>query len=107
MQSVERAIQNASGTTFLCALPGWSSNQLEKQGVTLKATSAMLRGSSVSNGLFRRGSKRLSNDGLGEAMQSKHADEIKKADHLRKKLKTHHQEARSSMAKKLQVENAR
>lgn len=88
-------------------MTGWSSNELEKQGVKLKAASAMLRGKSVSNNLFRRGSKRLSQDGVDDALQSSHADEIKKADHLRKKLKAHHEEARTVLTKKLQVETAR
>lgn len=44
---------------------------------------------------------------MDDALQSKHSDDIKKADHLRKKLKAHHDEARTVLAKKLQVENAR
>lgn len=88
--------------------PAESSNELEKMGVKLKATSAMLKGqSSVANTLFRRGSRRLSHEGVADAMQSKHSEEVKKADYLRKKLKAHHEEARASLAKKLQVENTR
>lgn len=40
-------------------------------------------------------------------MNDKNNDQIKQADHLRKKLKAHHDEARTVLAKKLQVENAR
>lgn len=77
-------------------------------GGKLKATSAMLKGqNSVANTLFRRGSRRLSRDGVEDAMQSKHSDELRKASYLRKKLKAHHEEARTSLAKKLQVENIR
>ena len=87
----------------------WTSNELEKKGVKLKATTAMLnRGTSVANTLARRGSRRLSTEGgMDDALQSKHSDDIKKANHLRKKLKAHHDEARTVLAKKLQVENAR
>lgn len=87
----------------------WGSNELEKKGVKLKATSAMLnRGNSVANTLNRRATRRLSTEGgMDDALQSKHSDDVKKADHLRKKLKTHHDEARAVLAKKLQVENAR
>ena len=74
----------------------------------LKATSAMLKGQkSAANNLFRRGSHRLSHEGVEDAMQSKHSDETRKADYLRKKLKAHHEEARAGLAKKLQVENTR
>ncbi|CAM9252967.1 unnamed protein product [Ectocarpus sp. 8 AP-2014] len=83
-------------------------NELEKQGVTLKATSAMLKGGKIADkSLFRRGSKRLSNEGVDDALNAKHLDEIKKAEHLKKKLRAHHDEARAVLAKKLQVENAR
>lgn len=84
-----------------------SSNELEKKGVKLKATSAMLKGNSVANTLFRRGSRRLSSEGVDDALQSKYSDDIKKADHLKKKLKAHHDEARTVLTKKLQVENSR
>lgn len=86
----------------------WSSNELEKEGVKLKATSAMLKGGgSASANLFRRGSRRLSTDGVDDALLSKHSDDVKKANHLRKKLKAHHDEASTVLAKKLQVESAR
>lgn len=86
------------------------SHELEKIGVNLKVTSAMLKKGQSSSGsktLFRRGSRRLSVEVVDAAMQAKHAEEIKKADHLRKKLKTHHSEARSALTKKLQVESTR
>lgn len=84
------------------------SNELEKKGVKLKVTSAMLKGGNSVSNLFRRGSRRLSTEGgMDDALQMKHNDDIKKADHLRKKLRVHHDEARTVLAKKLQVENAR
>lgn len=68
----------------------------------------MLKGGKTADkSLFRRGSKRLSNEGVDDALNAKHLDEIKKAEHLKKKLKAHHDEARVVLAKKLQVENAR
>lgn len=68
----------------------------------------MLKGGKTADkSLFRRGSKRLSNEGVDDALNAKHLDEIKKAEHLKKKLKAHHDEARAVLAKKLQVENAR
>lgn len=84
------------------------SHELQTMEVKLKATSAILKGDpSPASALFRRGSRRLSNEGVDDAMQSKHAEEIKKAGLLRSRLKAHHEEARTVLAKKLQVENAR
>ncbi len=88
--------------------PGLGSNDLERKGAKLKATAVMLKGGkSAADNLFRRGSRRLSNEGVEDVLHSKHGEDIKKAEHLRKKLKAHHDEARVVLAKKLQVENAR
>lgn len=87
--------------------PGaYRSTELEKLGVRLKAASSLLKIQNSSSALYRRGSRPLS-DGVGDSIQVKNSEEAKKADHMRKKLRAQHEEARTVLAKKLQVENAR
>lgn len=81
---------------------------MEKVGVQLKITSDLLKGQkSSSNNLFRRGSRRLSTEGVDDNIQARHSESVKKSEHLRKKLKAHHDDARTALSKKLQVESAR
>lgn len=72
----------------------------------LQAASSLLRGQSLTAAEFRRGSRRSSDD-VQDQLRAKNRDEIKKTEVVRKKLRMHHEEARTMLAKKIQVENTR